>query len=105
MPGGRPEGSKNKLGLIREGFAEAFEQLGGVEGLTEWGKKNKGAFYKILAKILPKEITGTVEHKHEDFIKRLIDVQRQKELESGQPIKMIDVDIENVGQQEVKESS
>ena len=94
MPGkgGRIEGSKNKMGTIRDAFAEAFFKLGGVDGLLEWGEENKGAFYKIVAKILPKEIHGVVEHRHEDFIKRLGEKERLKELEQGNPVKMIDTD-------------
>lgn len=56
---GRPKGSKNKLTLIKDAFATAFDDLGGVEGLVKWAKadngKNQGEFYKLLVKLLPKE--------------------------------------------------
>ncbi len=98
-------GCKNKLTLIREAFGEAFdsEEMGGAEGLAKWAKDHKGQFYKILAKILPKEIHGTVEHKHEDFIRFLQEQDAKKKLEAGQPIKMIDTDGVQVGNNGQKE--
>jgi hypothetical protein len=56
---GRPKGAKNKLTTnIKTAFLKAFEDLGGAEGLTKWGKlrENKGDFYKMIAKMLPAQI-------------------------------------------------
>ncbi len=95
MPGFQDRtGCKNKLTEIREAFAAAFnsEKMGGAEGLAKWAVDHKGQFYKILAKILPKEIHGTVEHKHEDFIRYLQAQDAKKQLEAGQPLKMIDTE-------------
>ncbi len=90
-------GSKNKLTEVREMFAESFGLTGGIEAFVKWAKAHRGQYYKILAKILPKEIHGTIEHKHEDFIKYLQAQDAKKELEAGQPVRMIDTDGVEVG--------
>lgn len=54
---GRPKGSQNKVNsTVRWNLVEAHRQLGGVEGLVKWGKRNRGEFYKLLVKVLPSEI-------------------------------------------------
>jgi len=57
-PGGRPKGIKDKAVQIKLGFYEAFDKLGGVDGLVAWAKKyhNLKEFYKILAHMLPREV-------------------------------------------------
>ena len=62
MGKGRKVGAKNKFTNIKQAFLEAFEKLGGVEGLVAWGKKNPTAFYAILSKLFPKEVHGQIEH-------------------------------------------
>jgi hypothetical protein len=50
---GRPrkKGTLNKITRsAKQAFELAFEGLGGAKGLEAWGKKNKGAFYKIYAR-------------------------------------------------------
>lgn len=58
---GRPKGSKNKFTALKDTFLQAFEDIGGVKELARWGKdeKNRGAFYQIISKMLPKEIELT----------------------------------------------
>ena len=58
---GRPVGSKNKVTQsIRQAFKDAFDEMGGVDALVEWGLKeeNRGAFYALASKLIPTEITG-----------------------------------------------
>jgi hypothetical protein len=56
---GRPKGSQNKSTVkVKEAFEAAFEQLGGVEALVQWGTKERSEFYKLYAKLLPVQITG-----------------------------------------------
>lgn len=56
-PAGRPTASKAfTTARVRADFIEAFVRIGGVDGLTAWAKKNPGEFYKLLAKLVPKEI-------------------------------------------------
>ena len=55
MGRGRKKGSLNKFTTLKDSFLYAFEKIGGREGLAEWAKKpkNRGAFYAIVAKMLP----------------------------------------------------
>jgi hypothetical protein len=55
--GGRRPGSVNKITRsFREALHRAFENIGGVEALTEWAKANPGEFFKICARLIPVEI-------------------------------------------------
>lgn len=55
--GGRKKGSVNKTTTaVKAALHEAFEQLGGVPKLVEWGKDNPGEFFKLWVKTLPTEI-------------------------------------------------
>jgi hypothetical protein len=53
---GRPKGSPNKLTrAAKEAFGLAFEKLGGIKALTEWGEDNRTEFYKLYARLIPTE--------------------------------------------------
>ena len=57
----KPKGAKNKVTQsIRQAFKDAFDEMGGVDALVEWGMKeeNQGAFYALASKLIPTEITG-----------------------------------------------
>jgi hypothetical protein len=63
----RPPGSGAKKGTryrpqlsLRGAFKQAFEDLGGVEGLVRWASKNPGEFYKLVARLLPTEVKADV---------------------------------------------
>ena len=62
-PNGRPVGSKNKFTTLKSTFIEAFEEIGGVDNLVEWARCNQTEFYKILARLMPKERRA----KHEEY--------------------------------------
>jgi hypothetical protein len=60
-PNGRPRNSKNKFTNIKLAFMDAFDTMGGVNGLVAWAtnKKrptNQSDFYRILASLLPKNV-------------------------------------------------
>lgn len=56
--GGRKAGTPNKLTQsAREAFALAFDQVGGVQGLTEWARENRTEFYKLFSKTIPLDVT------------------------------------------------
>jgi hypothetical protein len=38
---------------VHEEFAMAYDNLGGVVGLTDWAEENKTDFYKLFAKTAP----------------------------------------------------
>ena len=39
---------------------EAFEEIGGVDNLIEWARCNQTEFYKMLARLMPREIHANV---------------------------------------------
>lgn len=59
---GRPKGSQNKVTTsMRQAWMDAFEGIGGVEALVEWGskEKNRTAFYTLASKLIPVDITSS----------------------------------------------
>ena len=58
----RPKGSKNKFTDLKQSFLDAYEKIGGTDGLIEWGKKdrNRTAFYQMIAKMLPAKIDADI---------------------------------------------
>ena len=58
---GRPKGAINKTTRsVKEALAEAFERIGGVDSLAEWGSREPAEFYKLWAKILPLQINSEI---------------------------------------------
>ena len=47
---------RNKFTTLKAAFIEAFEELGGVDNLVEWARCNQTEFYKMLARLMPREI-------------------------------------------------
>lgn len=41
--------------MARENLTEAFDFLGGVAALVVWGRQNRTEFYRIWARLIPKE--------------------------------------------------
>ncbi len=63
MGKGRPKGSKNILQAdVKQAFWNAFEEMGGIEGLVAWAKKNPNSFYPLVAKMMPTKIEGANSH-------------------------------------------
>lgn len=59
--GGRAKGTPNKVtASVKEGLELAWQGIGGVEHLTAWARENPSDFYKLLAKLLPRDMTITV---------------------------------------------
>ena len=57
--GGRKKGSSNKAtAAVKAALAAAFDRLGGVDFLTEWGRENPTEFLRLWAKLLPLEVRG-----------------------------------------------
>lgn len=44
----------------RDQLADAFDFMGGVPALVAWGKKNPTEFYRIWARLIPKEVAEPV---------------------------------------------
>jgi hypothetical protein len=52
---GAPKGPQRAGMAAKEALLSAFDRMGGVAGLVKWGKKNPTEFYRIWARLLPKE--------------------------------------------------
>ena len=59
-PNGWPVGSKNKFTTLKSAFIDAFEEIGGVDNLVEWARFNETEFYRMLARLMPREIYADV---------------------------------------------
>ena len=56
--GGRQAGTPNKVtASMRQAFQDAFDKLGGVEALVDWGRENPSLFYPLASKLIPLDIT------------------------------------------------
>ena len=85
------KGCPNKITKIREQFGEAFERMGGLDALVEWGKNNRTSFYNMYARMVEKEIKTTVKGEtHEDFIKMIMAKEQQRLKKKGKPMRLID---------------
>lgn len=68
--GGRQKGSVNKTtAAVKEALERAFEGLGGVQSLIEWGKANRTEFYKLWTKLLPQEVNAKLSDPNGEPIK------------------------------------
>lgn len=53
------KGIPNKITIgVKTALADAFHQLGGTQGLVDWGRENRGEFYKLWVKLLPPHKDG-----------------------------------------------
>lgn len=58
--GGRRKGSRNKTTVsVKEALTQAFDEMGGVPSLVEWGQANRRDFYAIWGKLIPREMDIT----------------------------------------------
>lgn len=63
---GRKPGSKNKFTLaLKEDLIATAQNLGGVEAMTQWAKKNPTEFYKLYIRLLPQTLEADVKHDHQ----------------------------------------
>jgi hypothetical protein len=46
--------------ILKSAFIEAFEEIGGVDNLIEWARCNQTKFYRLLARLMPREIHADV---------------------------------------------
>lgn len=60
--GGRRKGSLNKkTHSVKEALEAAFHGLGGKAALVRWAETNPTEFYRIWAKLLPRDINATID--------------------------------------------
>lgn len=54
---GRPKGSVGKAtAIVKEALLYAFDKNGGNAAFAKWAKKEPTEYYKLLVKLLPKEL-------------------------------------------------
>jgi hypothetical protein len=59
--GGRKTGSVNLVTKrVKEALEQAFDDMGGVPALVQWGRANPSEFYRIWSKMLPRELKAEV---------------------------------------------
>ena len=59
--GGRAPGTPNKeTRSVRAAVQEAFDNMGGIDGLSDWGRDNPTEFYKVWARLIP--IEANIKH-------------------------------------------
>lgn len=57
--GGRKKGTPNKISLtVKQAVIETFSNLGGIEHMTAWARKQPTEFYRLAGRLIPTEITG-----------------------------------------------
>lgn len=62
--GGRKKGVPNKMSAsVKEAFHLAYKGIGGDKTLIDWAKNNQTAFFTLYAKLIPQEVSKTVEHR------------------------------------------
>lgn len=56
------KGIPNRVGAeVKQSILDVFLQLGGVAEMLKWAKKNKTAFYRIYARLIPSEIVASLD--------------------------------------------
>jgi len=63
----RPKGTTNKFtATAKQAFNLAFQGMGGIEKLTEWGAEHPTEFFKLYARLIPVDTvhSGSIEHRN-----------------------------------------
>lgn len=45
---------------VKEALSLAFDKIGGITAFAEWAKENQTDYYKLYAKLLPRDINLSV---------------------------------------------
>ncbi len=73
--GGRTKGTPNKSTTrVKNALLQAFDELGGVPSLVEWGRGNPDDFYKLWVKVLPVQVNEDPEYQNNSIQKIEIEV-------------------------------
>ena len=87
---GRPKGSTNKFTDLKQAYLDVFEKIekegrkedGGIKTFFEWATKNdknQGAFYQMIARMLPSNVDADVSGDISVTIKKVLTDERQEE--------------------------
>lgn len=67
--GGRKKGTPNKFSRdIKQSILKAYDAIGGDDAFAEWARDNKTEFYKIHAKLIPKDVNLHGELRLEEIV-------------------------------------
>lgn len=67
--GGRQKGSLNKTSLnVKESVMRVYDLIGGDDAFADWAKTNKTEFYKITAKLIPRDVDVSGSVRLEDIV-------------------------------------
>lgn len=56
------KGVPNKIGAqAKENVVAVFTRLGGTAAMAEWARENQTEFYKLYARLIPTEMTATID--------------------------------------------
>jgi hypothetical protein len=98
---GRPVGSPNKVPTeLRIKIQAVFDDLGGVEGMTEWARRsdsNRTAFYKIVASTLPRQMAISAHLGRSDGLDKLSNEELLDIINGQQATKAIDMELNDMG--------
>jgi hypothetical protein len=87
---GRPMGSKNRVPAnLRNDLITVYEQLGGIEGMRDWAKKNdrnRTVFYKILASTLPRQVAVSAKVDNYHGLEKLSDEELIVIIKNGEAL-------------------
>lgn len=65
------KGIPNNVGAdTKQSIISVFNALGGAEAMLKWASRNQTEFYRIVAKILPKDIDLTLAEKPQLIIQQ-----------------------------------
>lgn len=58
------KGRPNKIGAqVKSTIISVFDRIGGVHTLAEWAKENLTEFYRLYARLIPTDITATIDRR------------------------------------------
>ena len=67
--GGRQKGTVNKTSAnVRDSILKVFDLIGGDAAFADWARENKTEFYKIHAKLIPRDLNVTGQLRLEDIV-------------------------------------
>jgi hypothetical protein len=59
---GRPKGAPNKIGAaVKSNVIAVFDKIGGRDKMCQWAQENLTEFYKLYARLIPTEVTATID--------------------------------------------
>lgn len=101
--GGRKKGVPNKMTTsVKEAFHAAYKSIGGDKALANWAKDNPTHFYQLYAKLIPQEVSKTVEHKiPTKIVFNAVDMSGGKQIEYANDSDIIDAEISHEIKEEV----